>query len=105
MNGQKLLVRGALMRGAIMRGEIWRGMLILDRDSLVAGTVAAVVLDAASQTVSHILLGQLPPTAVYRLIPISLLDHIADERLWLQVAQTHIETLPVHQPDDSEETR
>jgi len=100
MNGQKLLVRGA-----IMRGEIWRGMLILDRDGLVAGVVAAVALDGASQTVSHILLGQLPPTAVYRLVPITLIDHIAGEHLWLQVTQTHIEALPIHKPDDSEETR
>ena len=107
MSGQKLLVRGVIASGAncAICGEIWRGMLVLDRDDLVAGAVAAVVLDCSSQTISHLLMGQLPPTAVYRLIPIALIDHVAGERLWLQISQAQIHSLSLHDPNNLEETR
>jgi hypothetical protein len=107
MKGQKLLVQGTIKPGsdATISGEIWRGMLVLDRDELVAGVVAAVVLDCRSQMISHILLGQLPPTAVYRLLPVSLIDQIAGERVWLQATQSQIQKLPLRRRSDQEDTK
>jgi hypothetical protein len=101
MNTQKLLVRGTIEHSAACAicGEVWRGMLVLDRDNLVAGVVAAVVLDCSSQIINHILLGQLPPTAVYHLVPIHLLDRLGRDRLWLRIPRQQIAALPTHQPE------
>ena len=79
--------------------ELRRGMAILLQDEYAAGAVAAIVLDCQSQEVTHILLGQVPPTSDYRLIPLSLIDRIDRETVWLRASVADIEKLPVHQPD------
>jgi hypothetical protein len=88
-----------------IEGELTRGMPVLAQDGSTVGVVAAVVLTGLAKSISHILLGQVPPTAVYRLVPIALIDHVADERLWLQISQDQIHSLSLHDPDNSEETR
>lgn len=93
---QRLLVRGWIDR---VKGEVARGMPVLAQDGSMVGVVAAVVQSGAAQTISHILLGQAPPTAVYRLIPIDLLDKLDEERIWLRATHGQIAALPVHQPD------
>ena len=79
--------------------EVQRGMMILGQNGQEAGVVAAVVLDCRSQEVTHILLGHVPPTSVYRLIPLKLIDRIDGESLWLRASSEKIEKLPIHQPD------
>ncbi len=79
--------------------EVQRGMMILGQDEQEVGVVAAVVLDCRSQEVTHILLGHVPPTSVYRLIPLKLIDRIDGESLWLRASSEKIEKLPIHQPD------
>jgi hypothetical protein len=79
--------------------EVQRGMMILGQDKQEVGVVAAVVLDCRSQEITHILLGHIPPTSVYRLIPLKLIDRIDGESLWLRASSEKIEKLPIHQPD------
>jgi len=79
--------------------EVRRGMMIMGQDNQEAGAVAAVVLDFRSQKGTHILLGHLPPTSDYRLIPLNLIDRIDGETLWLRASFEEIEKLPMHQPD------
>ena len=79
--------------------EVQRGMMILGQDGQEAGMVAAIVLDCRNQESTHILLGHVPPTSVYRLIPLKLIDRIDGESLWLRVSSEKIENLPIHQPD------
>ena len=79
--------------------ELRRGMAILLQDEYAAGVVAAIVLDCPSQEITHILLGQVPPTSNYRLIPLLLIDRIDREAVWLRASVADIEKLPVHQPD------
>jgi hypothetical protein len=79
--------------------EVERGMVIIGRDGPEAGVVAAVVVDCHSQKGSHILLGQVPPTADYRLIPLNLIDRIDGETVWLRASSEEIEELPRHQPN------
>jgi hypothetical protein len=88
-----------------IEGELARGMPVLAQDGSTAGVVAAVVLTGPAKRITHLLLGQVPPTAVYRLVPIALIDHVAGERLWLQINQAQIHSLPLHDPDNSEGTR
>lgn len=80
-------------------GEVCRGMPVLARDGEVVGVVAAVVQSGPSQTITHILLGQAPPTTVYRLIPAAMLDHLKGEYLSLHAAPAQVAALPTHQPD------
>lgn len=93
---QRLLVCGWIDR---VKGEAARGMPVLAQDGRTVGVVAAVVQCGATQTISHILLGQTPPTAVYRLIPIDLLDRLDEGRIWLRAPHGQVAALPVHQPD------
>jgi hypothetical protein len=79
--------------------EVQRGMMIMGQDKQEAGMVAAVVLDCHSQKGTHLLLGHLPPTSDYRLIPLNLIDRIDGETVWLRASFEEIEKLPMHQPD------
>jgi hypothetical protein len=79
--------------------EVRRGMMIIGQDKQVAGVVAAVVLGCRSQRGTHILLGHLPPTSNYYLIPLKLIDRIDGETVWLRASSEEIEKLPQHQPD------
>jgi hypothetical protein len=99
---QKLLVHGEVSVGvtAVALADIWRGMPVLALDGTPVGVVAAVVCAAASPAITHILLGQAPPTAVYRLIPLDLLDRVDGDRIWLCATRQQIAALPIHQPDD-----
>jgi hypothetical protein len=49
---------------------------------------------------THLLLGQVPPTAVYRLIPLALLDHLEDEQIWLNASPQEVAALPLYQPHE-----
>jgi len=79
--------------------QVQRGMMILGQDEQAAGVVAAVVLDCHSQRVTHILLGHLPPTTEYRLVPLKLIGRLDGETVWLRASSEEIEKLPQHQPD------
>ncbi len=79
--------------------EVQRGMMILGQDGQEAGMVAAIVLDCRSQESTHILLGHLPPTSDYRLIPLKLIDRIDGQTVWLRASFGKIEKLPLHRPD------
>jgi sporulation protein YlmC with PRC-barrel domain len=97
---QKLVVSSLIELGkpAVDRVELRRGMIVLAQNGEGVGVVAAIVLDCASQEMTHMLLGQLPPTAVYRLIPLHLIAQIDGETVWLVIVCEEIESLPVHQP-------
>lgn len=96
-SSQRLLVRGRIDQ---MGGEVTRGMPVLAQDGSMVGAVAAVVQSGPTRTTTHLLLGQVPPTAVYRLIPLNFLDRIDGDRIWLCATRQQIAALSIHQPDD-----
>jgi sporulation protein YlmC with PRC-barrel domain len=75
--------------------EVRRGMFVLTQDGIEVGTVAAVVMDCHCQEVTHILLGQMPPTAVYRLAPVKLLARVEENSIWLRVDSQAVADLPI----------
>lgn len=95
-SGYRLLVCGWVER---VGGEVVRGMPVRAEDGCLVGAVAAVVQSGAAKMMTHLLLGQVPPTAVYRLIPLALLDHLEDEQVWLNASCQQVDDLPLHQPD------
>ncbi|MEW5987229.1 MAG: hypothetical protein AB1791_11385 [Chloroflexota bacterium] len=98
--GRKLMVSGRLClepRDGVAV-EVRRGMPILAQDQTEVGAVAAVVMDGRSQKVTHLLLGHLPPTAAYHLLPVSLIDRIDTETIWLRASTREVEKLPIHHP-------
>ncbi|HRQ40080.1 MAG TPA: hypothetical protein PLD25_19395 [Chloroflexota bacterium] len=99
---EKLLVQGVVPTGAtsVAGGEVRRGMSVLAEDGVPVGVVAAVVCHDRAHTITHILLGQTPPTAVYRLVPLALLARLDGDCLWLRVSTAQIAALPIHQPED-----
>jgi hypothetical protein len=98
--GQRLMVSGQVPLGPQRcLAELHRGMLVLTQEKLDAGIVAALLLNCHSQQITHLLLSHVPPTAVYRLAPVSLIDRVDGQRIWLRAPMEAIEKLPRHQPD------
>ena len=99
-HGQKLMVSGLICLAQMGDSlEVRRGMAVLAWDGQEAGVVAAVVLDCRGQEVTHILLGQIPPTADYRLVPLCLIASIDGEAVRLRASAAEIARLPCRQPD------
>ncbi|MBE2223721.1 MAG: DUF2171 domain-containing protein [Anaerolineae bacterium] len=97
---QKLLISGFItLAQECAPVSLQRGMSVLAQEGVIVGAVAAVVLNSGRQEITHFLLGQVPPTAVYRLIPLSLIDRIDGDMVWLRIPSEKISDLPLHQPD------
>ena len=93
---QRLFERG-LIRLEQTNGltvEVTRGMAIQTNEGQEAGKVAAIVVDSASQQVTHLLLGRLRPSPDYRLIPVNLIEQIAQETVLLGIGSQTVESLP-----------
>lgn len=100
VTGQKLLVSGLVKLGEETGPvALQRGMPVRSEEGVEIGVVAAV-LDLPGQETTCFLLGYVPPTAVYRLVPLTLIDRIDGETIWLRVTNEALATLPIHQPDD-----
>ncbi len=78
--------------------EINRGMIILTSTGIEAGFSAGVVVPQEDDEVACILLGRLPVTSEYRLIPIGLIDYVDGENIHLNVHCSEILELHLHQP-------
>jgi hypothetical protein len=63
-----------------------------------AGFSAGVVIKQGTEEASFILLGRLPVTSEYRLIPIELIDHVDSETIHLNANCDEILKLHLHQP-------
>ena len=77
--------------------EIRRCMAVLSGDGRELGMVAAVCLDPHAQEVAAILLGRLPVTADYRLIPIALIDHVSEDAVHLCITAESVPELAQHE--------
>ncbi|GAB4280507.1 MAG: hypothetical protein Kow0080_33450 [Candidatus Promineifilaceae bacterium] len=75
-----------------------RGMSVLAEGGCMVGVVAAVVWNCLSQKLTCFLLGEVPPTAVYRFVPISFITEISNGVIQTRLTVTSIEKLPRHQP-------
>jgi len=78
--------------------EINRGMAVFTNTGVEAGFSAGVVVPQGGDEVAYILLGRLPVTSEYRLIPIGLIDRIDDKNIHLNVHCDEILKLHLHQP-------
>lgn len=97
---QKLVVRHLVrLSRQTDRVKIQRGDVVIAQDGVGVGIVAAIVLDCHHQEPTHFLLGFVPPTAVYPLVPLCLIDRIGEETVWLKITSEAINDLPRHQPD------
>jgi len=75
-------------------------MPVLVEDGTIVGAVAAVVQTGADRTVTHLLLGQIPPTAEYRLIPLGLLDRLDGDGVCLRASRRQVLELPSYESED-----
>ncbi len=97
MNGIKnrLMVAGQVylagLEGAPV--EVRRCMAIRSGDGRKLGMVAAVCLDGHSQDVVALLLGRLPVTADYRLIPIELIRCVSEDVVHLHIPAESVQEL------------
>ena len=98
-NQKTIMVSGQLrLKG--MAGppvEVRRCMAVLSRDGRELGMVAAVCLDPLTQDVATVLLGRLPVTADYRLIPIDLIDHVSEDAVHLCITAESVQELAQHE--------
>jgi sporulation protein YlmC with PRC-barrel domain len=73
-------------------------MVIRTNEGREVGKVAAVVIDSQSQAVTHIILGHLPETLEYRLVPAALIEEVDAEAIVLGIFSPLVESLPKY-PD------
>ena len=73
--------------------EVRRCMAVLSCDGRAVGMVAAVCLDPDTQDVAAVLLGRLPVSADYRMIPIGLIDHVSEDAVHLHITIESVEQL------------
>lgn len=94
-NSQALMTQGAiLLPGSHRWVEVKRGMLVRSAEGIVAGQVAALVVDAGRQQVTHLLLTRLSATLDYRLVPVDLVRDVPVETLLLSISSADVGRLP-----------
>ena len=71
------------------------GMSVQTSAGDTAGRVAAVVLDAEQQKVTHILLLQEHQLVKYRLVPVELIEQVGEEEVLLCIFHPVVESLPI----------
>ena len=79
--------------------EIQRGMKVMSSDGREVGFVAAVIIPKEAHNVTHILLGHIPVTPDYRRIPVTLVENIDEDTVYLSIIHQAVDKLAVHQPD------
>lgn len=88
-------VDSGVRSGASGHATVHRGMTVQTSEGVAAGHVAAVVLDADQQEVTHILLVQEHQLLEYRLIPVELIQQVGDEKVLLNILQPAVDSLSV----------
>ena len=93
---QKLLVSSWIHLGPPDSAsvEVRRTMPVFDSEGVEVGTVAAVVVDQATQATTHLLLGQLHPNLEYRLVPLTLIEWVNEEVVQLRIPSPDVNQLP-----------
>lgn len=76
--------------------EVRRCMAIFSGDGRKLGMVAAVCLDVHTQDVVAVLLGRLPETVDYRLIPTDLIERVSEDVVHLRIPAESVEELAQH---------
>jgi len=91
---QKLMTHGTILLKRPLRWvEVKRGMLVRSSEGLVAGQIAALVVDAGRQQVTHFLLTRLSSELDYRLVPVDLVRDVPVETLLLSISSADIKEL------------
>lgn len=97
---RKLLIRHLVcLRRQTDLVEMQRGDVVFAQEGVEVGVVAAIMVDCHRQEATHFLLGFVPPTAVYHLVPLSMINRINERAIWLKLTSEGIHNLPRHQPD------
>lgn len=87
-----------MVRGQVGLTPVVRGMAVVGSDGAVVGMVAAVLWDGDQQRVTQLLLCQLPTTAVYRQIPLSVIDHMSETAVYLTIPAAELLHLLPYEP-------
>jgi hypothetical protein len=97
---QKIMVNGRvpLPHSSGPSVDVHRGMIIMTRAGEKAGFSAGVVVRQADEDAAFVLLGRLPVTSEYRLIPVTLINRIDGETIHLNADCDEILKLHLHQP-------
>ena len=92
---QKLMVFGIVYPeiGWALSSEVRRGMPIFSTEGRQVGKVAAVVLNSADHTVTHLLLCRLPEIHGYWLVPVSWIAQVKAEEVHLKATEPEIKAL------------
>jgi hypothetical protein len=94
---EELIVSASIYpyQGSDIAVEVRRGMIILTSEGLEAGRVAAVAIDRRNQQVTNILLSRLIQRHEYRLVPISIIEQVLEEKVLLCIFNQVVNTLPM----------
>lgn len=92
--GQKLLIRHLVwLSQQADLVEIQQGDAVFAQDGNEADVVAAIMLACQHKEATHYLLGFTPPTAVYPLVQLSIIDRVGEKTVWLKISSAEINGL------------
>jgi hypothetical protein len=72
-------------------------MAVLTYDGQPAGYVAAAGYETGGAFASHLVISAVQSAHHYRLVPVSFVSRVEQNRVWLNLAQMAIKHLPVRQ--------
>jgi len=75
--------------------QVRRGMTILTGEGIIAGHVAALMVDGRSEKVTHLVLSRPCQAPEYRLVSIPLIAAVDDGEIRLNFFQAVLEELPI----------
>ncbi len=98
---EKIMVNGRvhLPRCRAALWQIRRGMKVMGGDGREVGFVAAVIVRQAVDSVTHLLLGRIPVTPDYRRVPVTLVEDVDEDTVYLDISHQAVDKLAVHQPE------
>lgn len=85
-----------MVSGRIGAVEVYRGMVVVDESEEPIAFVAGVLIAGGQTRVSHLLIGRLPPTDDYRMVPVGRLAAVLPDRIGLTMASREWDRLPRH---------
>lgn len=89
------MVDSGASSGESRRAEVRRGMTVRTREGHTVGRLAAVVLNRDQQVVTHFLVMRERQLLEYRLVPVELIEQVADADILLRILEPVMESLPI----------
>jgi len=86
-----------MISGRIGDAEVQRGMPVIDESGVEIGHIAGVAVGRDNERVTALLLGSVPPSGDYRLIPVVYVKSVVLGQVHLHLRSAGLNKLPLYE--------